>query len=148
MKTAEELCAEWRRGDSFIGTGFACGHYRKCAIDAVESGEATAETALEAYDLATEGMDRWNEFHRPKFGEDLAVENRWNEIRKLTHESAREAERGSSTEFLMDAAVDYLERGDYRRVARALKFASIQTDGPKEKIERTLSLLAENGFET
>ena len=145
MKTSEQLYREWRVGDSFMGTGFACGYYAECAKKAVEANEAPAIVALAAYDHATSGMERWHEFHRPKFSKELAVGKRWERIRELMFEVVSDAPNGSATEFMLETAHDYFDRGDHKRMMRALKFAELRSIASvtRKPILELIELLAE-----
>ena len=63
-KQVETLVTEWRKGDRFRGTGFACEHYQGWALGAIDDG-VDPTVALEAYDVATRNMPRWHSFYRP-----------------------------------------------------------------------------------
>ena len=68
MTNIEAIADEWSKRDRYMGTGFACSHYARCARAAVQDGLDPA-VALAAYDHATRYMHRWNGYHRPDFPE-------------------------------------------------------------------------------
>ena len=144
-KTADELINEWKEGDRFIGTGFACGHYSRCAKESVEKGEATAEVALQAYDLCTRGMDRWNKYHRPLFGKELADKERREKVVPAISKAIRSSPEKSLTRFLLEVAIEYQFQDRYRRSYEALRFAELRSRGDQAKeIKMIRDLLEED----